>query len=347
MIREPKLPSPEREPVRSPLLTATVPWAASQPGPHAAPTLNDRAAGFFPGSCEATAAPPLPPGGLSGDAVAMYLRDIRRRPLLTAAAEVDLSRRVKDGDGEARRLLIEANLRWVVSISKHYVGHGLPLPDLIQEGNVGLMRAVEKFDHRKGFRFSTYATWWIRQAITRALADQGRTIRIPTHLSDSVNALARTERSLLQDLGRWPAAAEIARAMGIGLDKVRFLQRIGAQEPVSLDAPLRGDEDHCIADLVADREGPLPEDAASFSDLKRQVEQVLETLSERERAILRLRFGLGHRGPRTLQEVGDAFGLTREGIRQIEVKAMRKLRQTRHAARKFEGYVQWDRDGSR
>jgi len=268
----------------------------------------------------------LVPEGVSlDDPVRMYLKEIGRVPLLTAENEVELAKRIEAGEEEAKRRLTEANLRLVVSIAKRYVGRGMLFLDLIQEGNLGLLKAVEKFDYRKGYKFSTYATWWIRQAITRAIADQARTIRIPVHMVETINKLIRISRQLLQRLGREPTADEIAKEMGITEDRVREIQKI-AQEPVSLETPIGEEEDSHLGDFIEDQDAPAPAEAASFSLLKEQLEEVLGSLSEREERVLRLRFGLDDGRQRTLEEVGYVFGVTRERIRQIEAKALRKLR---------------------
>ncbi|MBT9259225.1 MAG: RNA polymerase sigma factor RpoD [Clostridiales bacterium] len=259
------------------------------------------------------------------DPVRMYLKEIGRVPLLTAEEEVELAKRIEQGDEEAKRKLAEANLRLVVSIAKRYVGRGMLFLDLIQEGNLGLMKAVEKFDYRKGFKFSTYATWWIRQAITRAIADQARTIRIPVHMVETINKMTRIQRQLLQEIGREPTPEEIAAKMGIDPEKVREIQKI-AQEPVSLETPIGEEEDSHLGDFIEDPDALAPAEAASFSLLRGQLEEVLDTLTERERDVLKLRFGLEDGRPRTLEEVGKEFGVTRERIRQIEAKALRKLR---------------------
>ncbi len=259
------------------------------------------------------------------DPVRMYLKEIGRVPLLTAQEEVELAKRMERGDEEAKRKLIEANLRLVVAIAKKYVGRGMLFLDLIQEGNLGLIRAVEKFDWRKGFKFSTYATWWIRQAITRALADQARTIRIPVHMVETINKLVRVSRQLLQELGREPNPEEIAAAMGLPVERVREINKI-AQEPISLETPIGEEEDSHLGDFIEDHDALAPAEAASFTMLKEQLDGVLETLTPRERKVLKLRFGLDDGRPRTLEEVGREFGVTRERIRQIEAKALRKLR---------------------
>ncbi len=259
------------------------------------------------------------------DPVRMYLKEIGKVSLLTQAQEVALAQRMEKGDEEAKRRLIEANLRLVVSIAKKYVGRGMLFLDLIQEGNLGLIRAVEKFDWRKGYKFSTYATWWIRQAITRALADQARTIRIPVHMVETINKLVRVSRQLLQELGREPSAEEIADAMSLPVERVREINKI-AQEPISLETPIGEEEDSHLGDFIEDHDALAPAEAASFTMLKEQLDGVLETLSPRERKVLKLRFGLDDGRPRTLEEVGREFGVTRERIRQIEAKALRKLR---------------------
>ncbi len=259
------------------------------------------------------------------DPVRMYLKEIGKVSLLSPELEIELAKRMEKGEEEAKRRLIEANLRLVVSIAKKYVGRGMLFLDLIQEGNLGLIRAVEKFDWRKGFKFSTYATWWIRQAITRALADQARTIRIPVHMVETINKLIRIQRTLLQDLGRDPAAEEIAQAMSLPVERVREILKI-SQEPISLETPIGEEEDSHLGDFIEDQEALAPAEAASFTMLKEQLDDVLETLTPRERKVLKLRFGLDDGRPRTLEEVGHEFGVTRERIRQIEAKALRKLR---------------------
>lgn len=267
----------------------------------------------------------VPLGIKINDPVRMYLKEIGRVDLLTAEEEVDLAIRIKNGDEEASRALAEANLRLVVSIAKRYVGRGMLFLDLIQEGNMGLIKAVEKFDHEKGFKFSTYATWWIRQAITRAIADQARTIRIPVHMVETINKLIRVQRQLLQDLGREPTPEEIGKEMELSPAKVRDIQKI-AQEPVSLETPIGEEDDSHLGDFIEDQEAVSPSDHAAYELLKEQLEDVLDTLTDREENVLRLRFGLDDGRTRTLEEVGKVFGVTRERIRQIEAKALRKLR---------------------
>lgn len=267
----------------------------------------------------------VPDGVGIDDPVRMYLKEIGRVPLLNAESEITLAKAVAEGNEDAKKKLTEANLRLVVSIAKRYVGRGMLFLDLIQEGNLGLIKAVEKFDYTKGYKFSTYATWWIRQAITRAIADQARTIRIPVHMVETINKLIRISRQLLQDLGRDPAPEEVAKAMDITVDRVREIMKI-AQEPVSLETPIGEEEDSHLGDFIEDQDAPAPADAASFMLLREQLEDVLETLTEREKRVLRLRFGLNDGRARTLEEVGQFFGVTRERIRQIEAKALRKLR---------------------
>ncbi len=259
------------------------------------------------------------------DPVKMYLKDIGKVPLLQPEEETELARRMMEGDENAKRLLSEANLRLVVSIAKRYMGRGMQFLDLIQEGNLGLMKAVEKFDYQKGFKFSTYATWWIRQAITRAIADQARTIRIPVHMVETINKLIRVSRRLLQELGREPSQEEIAAEMGITEEKVREIQKI-AQDPVSLETPIGEEEDSHLSDFIEDDSSTAPTDAVSYTMLKEQMIGVLDTLTPREEKVLRLRYGLDDNRPRTLEEVGKEFNVTRERIRQIEAKALRKLR---------------------
>lgn len=267
----------------------------------------------------------VPPGVKINDPVRMYLKEIGRVDLLSAEQEIDLAKRIEEGDEEAERRLAEANLRLVVSIAKRYVGRGMLFLDLIQEGNMGLIKAVEKFDYRKGYKFSTYATWWIRQAITRAIADQARTIRIPVHMVETINKLIRVQRQLLQDLGREPTPEEISKEMDLTPDKVREILKI-AQEPVSLETPIGEEDDSHLGDFIEDQDAQAPSDAAAYELLKEQLEDVLDTLTDREENVLRLRFGLDDGRTRTLEEVGKVFGVTRERIRQIEAKALRKLR---------------------
>ena len=259
------------------------------------------------------------------DSVKMYLKDIGKVPLLSAEMEVELAKRMEQGDEEAKRILSEANLRLVVSIAKRYVGRGMQFLDLIQEGNLGLMKAVEKFDYTKGFKFSTYATWWIRQAITRAIADQARTIRIPVHMVETINRLTRASRILLQQLGREPTPAEIAKELNMDEERVREIQKI-AQDPVSLETPIGEEEDSHLGDFIEDDRATTPSDSVAFTMLKEQLLGVLDTLTPREEKVLRLRYGIDDGKPRTLEEVGKEFNVTRERIRQIEAKALRKLR---------------------
>ena len=266
------------------------------------------------------------PEGISiDDPVRMYLKEIGKVPLLTAEEEIEIAKQLEAGDESAKQKLAEANLRLVVSIAKRYVGRGMLFLDLILEGNLGLIKAVEKFDYRKGFKFSTYATWWIRQAITRAIADQARTIRIPVHMVETINKLIRISRQLLQEYGREPTPEEIAREMGISEAKVREIIKI-AQEPVSLETPIGEEEDSHLGDFIPDEDAPAPAEAASFALMKEQLMDVLDTLTPREEKVLRLRFGLDDGHQRTLEEVGKEFNVTRERIRQIEAKALRKLR---------------------
>jgi RNA polymerase primary sigma factor len=267
----------------------------------------------------------LPEGISIDDPVRMYLKEIGKVPLLSADEEIELAKRMEKGDTDAKRRLAEANLRLVVSIAKRYVGRGMLFLDLIQEGNLGLIKAVEKFDYRKGYKFSTYATWWIRQAITRAIADQARTIRIPVHMVETINKLIRVSRQLLQELGREPHPEEIAKEMNMSVDKVREIMKI-SQEPVSLETPIGEEEDSHLGDFIPDDDAPAPAEAAAFTLLKEQLIDVLDTLTAREEKVLRLRFGLDDGRARTLEEVGKEFNVTRERIRQIEAKALRKLR---------------------
>lgn len=279
------------------------------------------------------------PDGISiEDPVRMYLKEIGKVPLLSAEEEVELAKRMADGDEEAKKRLAEANLRLVVSIAKRYVGRGMLFLDLIQEGNLGLIKAVEKFDYRKGFKFSTYATWWIRQAITRAIADQARTIRIPVHMVETINKLIRVSRQLLQELGREPTPEEIAEELDMPVERVREILKI-SQEPVSLETPIGEEEDSHLGDFIQDDNVPVPADAAAFTLLKEQLEEVLGTLTEREQKVLTLRFGLEDGRARTLEEVGKEFNVTRERIRQIEAKALRKLRHPSRS-RKLKDYLE-------
>ncbi len=279
----------------------------------------------------------VPEGVSIEDPVRMYLKEIGKVPLLTAEEEISLAQRMEAGDEEAKKRLAEANLRLVVSIAKRYVGRGMLFLDLIQEGNLGLIKAVEKFDYRKGYKFSTYATWWIRQAITRAIADQARTIRIPVHMVETINKLIRVSRQLLQELGREPTPEEIAEEMNMSVDRVREILKI-SQEPVSLETPIGEEEDSHLGDFIQDDNVPVPADAAAFSLLREQLKEVLGTLTEREQKVLRLRFGLDDGRARTLEEVGKEFNVTRERIRQIEAKALRKLRHPSRS-RKLKDYL--------
>ena len=280
----------------------------------------------------------VPDGVSIEDPVRMYLKEIGKVPLLSAEEEIELAKRMELGDQEAKKRLAEANLRLVVSIAKRYVGRGMLFLDLIQEGNLGLIKAVEKFDHTKGFKFSTYATWWIRQAITRAIADQARTIRIPVHMVETINKLIRVSRQLLQELGREPTPEEIAAEMNMPVDRVREILKI-SQEPVSLETPIGEEEDSHLGDFIQDDNVPVPADAAAFTLLKEQLEEVLGTLTEREQKVLTLRFGLEDGRARTLEEVGKEFNVTRERIRQIEAKALRKLRHPSRS-RKLKDYLE-------
>ena len=280
----------------------------------------------------------VPDGVSIEDPVRMYLKEIGKVPLLSAEEEIELAKRMELGDQEAKKRLAEANLRLVVSIAKRYVGRGMLFLDLIQEGNLGLIKAVEKFDYRKGYKFSTYATWWIRQAITRAIADQARTIRIPVHMVETINKLIRVSRQLLQELGREPTPEEIAAEMNMPVERVREILKI-SQEPVSLETPIGEEEDSHLGDFIQDDNAPVPADAAAFTLLKEQLEEVLGTLTEREQKVLTLRFGLEDGRARTLEEVGKEFNVTRERIRQIEAKALRKLRHPSRS-RKLKDYLE-------
>ena len=279
----------------------------------------------------------VPDGVSIEDPVRMYLKEIGKVPLLSAEEEIELAKRMELGDEDAKKRLAEANLRLVVSIAKRYVGRGMLFLDLIQEGNLGLIKAVEKFDYRKGYKFSTYATWWIRQAITRAIADQARTIRIPVHMVETINKLIRVSRQLLQEKGREPTPEEIAVEMDMSVERVREILKI-SQEPVSLETPIGEEEDSHLGDFIQDDNVPVPADAAAFSLLKEQLNEVLCTLTEREQKVLRLRFGLDDGRARTLEEVGKEFNVTRERIRQIEAKALRKLRHPSRS-RKLRDYL--------
>lgn len=274
---------------------------------------------------------------LADDSVRMYLREIGKIPLLTSAEEVDLAKRILNGDKLAKKRLAEANMRLVVSIAKKYIGRGLDLLDLIQEGNTGLLRAVVKFDHTKGFKFSTYATWWIRQAITRAIADQARTIRIPVHMVETINKLVRTQRRLLQELGREPLPEEIALEMDIEVEKVNYILKI-KEDTVSIEAPVGEEEDSRLADFIEDRDSVTPDEAATYQLLKENISEVLQLLTPREQKILRMRFGLDDGRAHTLEETGQEFGVTRERIRQIESKALQKLKKHRES-KKLRDYL--------
>lgn len=280
----------------------------------------------------------VPDGVSIEDPVRMYLKEIGKVPLLSADEEIELAKAMAEGDQEAKKKLAEANLRLVVSIAKRYVGRGMLFLDLIQEGNLGLIKAVEKFDYTKGYKFSTYATWWIRQAITRAIADQARTIRIPVHMVETINKLIRVSRQLLQELGREPTPEEIAAEMDVPVEKVREILKI-SQEPVSLETPIGEEEDSHLGDFIQDDNVPVPADAATFTLLREQLGEVLETLTEREQKVLILRFGLEDGRSRTLEEVGKEFNVTRERIRQIEAKALRKLRHPSRS-RKLKDYLE-------
>ena len=280
----------------------------------------------------------VPDGVSIDDPVRMYLKEIGKVPLLSADEEVELAKRMENGDIEAKKKLAEANLRLVVSIAKRYVGRGMLFLDLIQEGNLGLIKAVEKFDYKKGYKFSTYATWWIRQAITRAIADQARTIRIPVHMVETINKYVRVQRQLLQELGREPQPEEIAKHMNMPVDRVREIQKISL-EPVSLETPIGEEEDSHLGDFIKDDNVPVPAEAAAFTLLREQLDEVLGTLTEREQKVLKLRFGLEDGRARTLEEVGKEFKVTRERIRQIEAKALRKLRHPSRS-RKLKDYLE-------
>lgn len=280
----------------------------------------------------------VPDGIEIDDPVRMYLKEIGRVPLLVAVQEIDLAQRIELGDEEAKKQLVEANLRLVVSIAKRYVGRGMLFLDLIQEGNLGLMKAVEKFDYRKGYKFSTYATWWIRQAITRAIADQARTIRIPVHMVETINKLSRVQRNLLQTLGREPTPFEVAKEMDIPVDRVIEIMKV-AQEPVSLETPIGEEDDSHLGDFITDEDAESPEESASFVLLREHLDGILNTLTDREEKVLRLRFGLDDGRQRTLEEVGQEFGVTRERIRQIEAKALRKLRHPSRS-KKLKDYIE-------
>ena len=279
----------------------------------------------------------VPDGVSIEDPVRMYLKEIGKVPLLTAEEEIELAKRMEAGDEKAKQKLAEANLRLVVSIAKRYVGRGMLFLDLIQEGNLGLIKAVEKFDYEKGYKFSTYATWWIRQAITRAIADQARTIRIPVHMVETINKLIRESRQLLQELGREPLPEEIAERMGISVERVREILKI-SQEPLSLETPIGEEEDSHLGDFIQDQNVPVPAEAAASNLLRDQLNEVLDTLTEREQKVLRLRFGMDDGRARTLEEVGKEFQVTRERIRQIEAKALRRLRHP-SKSRKLKDYL--------
>jgi len=321
-------PAPDEDPLRASRGVAHAP-DEEEDGLESEPLLadedEDAAEDGFTDAAEDASDLSVPDGIALDDPVRMYLKEIGRVPLLTAQQEVELAQRIEQGDETAAKQLAEANLRLVVSIARRYVGRGMHFLDLIQEGNLGLMKAVEKFDYRKGFKFSTYATWWIRQAISRAIADQARTIRIPVHMVETINRLVRSQRQLVQDLGREPSAEEIADAMDISADRVREIMKV-AQEPVSLETPIGDEGDSHLADFIEDEDAESPADVASYLLLRQQIDEVLTTMTPREQKVLELRFGLEDGRARTLEEVGQAFGVTRERIRQIEAKALRKLR---------------------
>ena len=279
----------------------------------------------------------VPDGIGLDDPIRMYLKEIGKVPLLSTEEEIELAKRIELGDEEAKRTLAESNLRLVVSIAKRYMGRGMQFLDLIQEGNLGLIKAVEKFEYKKGYKFSTYATWWIRQAITRAIADQARTIRIPVHMVETINRLIRTQRQLVQTLGREPSPEEVAASMEIPVERVREVMKI-SMDPVSLETPIGEEEDSHLGDFIQDEQVMVPADAATYTLLREQLTEVLETLTEREQKVLRLRFGLDDGRPRTLEEVGRDFNVTRERIRQIEAKALRKLRHPSRS-RKLKDYL--------
>ncbi len=280
----------------------------------------------------------VPDGVSTDDPVRMYLKEIGKVQLLTAEEEIELAKRMEEGDEEAKKQLAEANLRLVVSIAKRYVGRGMLFLDLIQEGNLGLIKAVEKFDYRKGYKFSTYATWWIRQAITRAIADQARTIRIPVHMVETINKLIRVQRQMVQDLGREPTPEELAKELDMSVERVSEIMKI-SQEPVSLETPIGEEEDSHLGDFIQDDNVPVPAEAATYTLLKEQLDEVLNSLTDREKKVLRLRFGLDDGRARTLEEVGQEFHVTRERIRQIEAKALRKLRHPSRS-RKLKDYLE-------
>ena len=301
--------------------------------------IDDIDLSFDENKCDDSAVSAPEPGVINDDPVKVYLKEIGRVPLLTSEEEIELAIRIADGDVKAKQRLSEANLRLVVSIAKRYLGRGMQFLDLIQEGNLGLIKAVEKFDYTKGFKFSTYATWWIRQAITRAIADQARTIRIPVHMVETINKVKKVQSQLLHQNGHEPSADEIAAEIDMPVDKVREIMRV-AQEPVSLDTPIGEEEDSHLGDFIPDNEAPAPADAASHTMLREQLSDVLSTLTPREEKVLRLRFGLEDGRSRTLEEVGKEFNVTRERIRQIEAKALRKLRHPSRS-RKLKDYLDY------